>query len=103
MFSFFFQHPLLGSSGAFSLLTTNLLDPLPLLTLLAPDHLLDLISKDPAGQKTIQSLGPFPLTLHFNLGGKVLQVNTGGCLIDLLTASAAGTDKLLDDVLLEDA
>lgn len=51
----------------------------------------------------VQGLGTVLLAFDFSAGGQVLQVNTGGGLVHLLTAFPAGADKGLRQVIFANA
>ena len=61
---------------------------------------LDFIQQDSSSQKTIESLRALSLALHPNAGGAMVEHNTGGDLVDFLTAGPRRANKLFVNVLL---
>jgi hypothetical protein len=90
------------AAGASALLTANLLlellafrfDPLGLL--------LELFTKLLARDVTIHDPGAVLLALDLESGGLVLEVNTGGRLVDLLPPTTRATDEFFHEVLIQD-
>ena len=103
MFPFILQHLEPGSFGALPFLAADFLNPLLLFARLAANHCFYFIGENSPGEKAVDGLGAFPLALHLNLSGEVLQIDTARSFVDFLAALAAGADEFFEDIFFKDA
>lgn len=103
MLSFLLQHFQLSPLRALPLLPSYLLYPLLFLTFLSSNHSFHLIGENLSSEIPVQPLITLSLTFHLDFCRDVLQIDAGGGFIDFLTALPTRADKLLHDILLQDA
>ena len=92
----------LGASRALSFLAA---DPGDLLLFRGTSSLelrLDFIQQNSSSQKTIECLRALSLALHPNARGPMVQYNTSGNFVDVLTTGSRRPNKVFLDVLLLD-
>ena len=92
----------LGASRAFSFLAADPGDLLLFRGTGSSDFRLDFIQQNSSSQKTIESLRALSLTLHPNARGPMVEHNTSGNLVHVLTAGSRRSNKVFLDVLLQD-
>jgi len=101
--SFFSEYLFFGAAGATALLPAQLGDALGRGALLTEDGAFQLIGEQAARMKPVQRLRAFALALDERSSGTMDEDNTGGDLVDVLPALAAGADEALLDVFFTDS